>query len=161
VRVVIADTGPIHYLVLIGQSEILPALFERVILPSVVRDELARMEAPDAVRDWIQAAPAWLEVRSDSVSSSDDASLESLDDGEKAALALAASLAADLILMDDRDGVRVARSQGFRVVGTLRVLELGAPRGLLDLADAFERIKRTNFRYRQEIMDELLKQEGG
>lgn len=160
-RVVIADTGPIHYLVLIGQSEILPALFERVILPSVVRDELARMEAPDAVRDWIQAAPAWLEVRSDSVSSSDDASLESLDDGEKAALALAASLAADLILMDDRDGVRVARSQGFRVVGTLRVLELGAPRGLLDLADAFERIKRTNFRYRQEIMDELLKQEGG
>jgi len=161
VRVVIADTGPIHYLVLIGQSEILPALFERVILPSVVRDELARMEAPDAVRDWIQAAPAWLEVRSDSVSSSDDASLESLDDGEKAALALAASLAADLILMDDRDGVRVARSQGFRVVGTLRVLELGARRGLLDLADAFERIKRTNFRYRQEIMDELLKQEGG
>jgi predicted nucleic acid-binding protein len=161
VRVVIADTGPIHYLVLIGQSEILPALFERVILPSVVRDELARMEAPDAVRDWIQAAPAWLEVRSDSVSSSDDASLESLDDGEKAALALAASLGADLILMDDRDGVRVARSQGFRVVGTLRVLELGAPRGLLDLADAFERIKRTNFRYRQEIMDELLKQEGG
>ena len=160
-RVVIADTGPIHYLVLIGQSEILPALFERVILPSVVRDELARMEAPDAVRDWIQAAPAWLEVRSDSVSSSDDASLESLDDGEKAALALAASLAADLILMDDRDGVRVARSQGFRVVGTLRVLELGARRGLLDLADAFERIKRTNFRYRQEIMDELLKQEGG
>jgi predicted nucleic acid-binding protein len=85
--------------------------------------------------------------------------LEGLDDGEKAALALAASLAADLVLMDDREGVRVARNKGFRVIGTLRVLDLGARRGLLDLADAFERIKRTNFRYRQEIMDELLDQQ--
>jgi predicted nucleic acid-binding protein len=70
---------------------------------------------------------------------------------------LAASLTADLVLMEDRDGVRVARNKGFRVIGTLRVLELGARRGLLDLSEAFERIKRTNFRYRQDIMDELLK----
>jgi predicted nucleic acid-binding protein len=58
--------------------------------------------------------------------------------------------------MDDREGARVARGKGFRVIGTLRVLDLGARRGLLDLADAFERIKGTNFRYRQELMDELL-----
>ena len=57
----------------------------------------------------------------------------SLDDGEKAALALAASLTADLVLMDDREGVRVARNKGFRVLGTLGVLGLGARRGLLDL----------------------------
>lgn len=160
-RAVIADTGPIHYLVLIGLSEILPALFEKVTIPSVVRDELARTEAPDAVRNWIHAAPAWLEVRTHPGSPFDDASLEGLDDGERAALALAASLAADLLLMDDRDGVRVARNKGFRVIGTLRVLALGASRGLLDLADAFERIKRTNFRYRQEIIDELLDQQKG
>jgi predicted nucleic acid-binding protein len=161
VRAVIADTGPIHYLVLIGQSDILPALFEKVIIPSVVRDELARMEAPETVRNWIQAAPEWLEVRAHPGSPFDDASLESLDDGERAALALAASLAADLLLMDDRDGVRVARNKGFRVIGTLRVLALGAGRGLVDLADSFERIKQTNFRYRQEIMDELLDQQKG
>jgi predicted nucleic acid-binding protein len=78
---------------------------------------------------------------------------------ERAALGLAASLAADLVLMDDRAGVRVARRKGFRVIGTLRILELGARRGLIDLPDAFERIKRTNFRYRQEVMDELLAEE--
>jgi predicted nucleic acid-binding protein len=156
VRAVIADTGPIHYLVLIEHSEILPALFEKVIIPSVVRDELARAETPDAVRNWIQAAPAWLEVQTQPDSPFDDASLESLDDGEKAALALAASLAADLLLMDDREGVRVARNKGFRVLGTLGILALGARRGLIDLLDAFDRIKRTNFRYRQEIMDRLL-----
>ena len=42
------------------------------------------------------------------------------------------------------------------MIGTLGVLDLGARRGVLDIADAFERIKRTSFRYRQEIMDELL-----
>jgi predicted nucleic acid-binding protein len=51
VRIVIADTGPINYLVLIGQSEILPALFEKVIIPAAVRDELARAEVPGAVRN--------------------------------------------------------------------------------------------------------------
>jgi predicted nucleic acid-binding protein len=154
VRIVVADTGPIHYLVLIGHSEILPALFERVIIPSVVYGELARKEAPDAVHKWIQAPPAWLEVHP--AGAVDDASLESLDDGERAALALAASLVADLVLMDDREGVRAARNRGLRVIGTLRVLDMAARRGLLQLADAFERIKRTNFRYRQEIMDDLL-----
>lgn len=49
-RIVVADTGPIHYLVLIGHIEILPALFEKVIIPSVVRAELTRAGAPDAYR---------------------------------------------------------------------------------------------------------------
>ena len=87
-----------------------------------------------------------------------DAELDNLDAGEKAALALAASYAADLVLMDDREGVRIARKKGFRVIGTLGVLQLAASRGLIDLADSFERLKRTNFRYRQDVLDGLLKE---
>jgi predicted nucleic acid-binding protein len=49
-RVVVADAGPLHYLVLIGHSEILPALFEKVFVPTLVRDELAHSEAPEQVR---------------------------------------------------------------------------------------------------------------
>jgi predicted nucleic acid-binding protein len=155
VRIVVADTGPIHYLVLIGQDEILPALFEKVIIPSVVRDELVRAQTPEAVREWIQAPPAWLEVHP-RPNSPFNADLESLDEGERAALALVVFLGADLLLMDDREGVRTARNKGFRVIGTLRVLQLAAERRLLNLADSFERLKRTNFRYRQEILDRLL-----
>lgn len=130
-----------------------------MVIPSAVRDELARPGAPEGERDWIQTAPKWLEVYP--MGTVDDSTLEGLDDGEKAALALADALSADLVLMDDRQGTRVARKNGFRVIGTLRVLDLGARRGLLDLTDAFERIKRTNFRYRQELMDELLDQSKG
>jgi predicted nucleic acid-binding protein len=59
VPIVVADTGPINYLILIGHIDVLPILFERVILPSAVRDELMESKAPTAVRDWIAAPPYW------------------------------------------------------------------------------------------------------
>ncbi len=40
-------------------------------------------------------------------------------------------------------------------------LSMGARRGLLDLADAFEQLKRTSFHYRQEIMDQYLNEHFG
>jgi hypothetical protein len=45
VQLVVADTGPINYLILIGHIGILPALFEKVILPAVVRDESGEEDA--------------------------------------------------------------------------------------------------------------------
>jgi predicted nucleic acid-binding protein len=40
VRLVIAGTGPINYLILIGHIEILPRLFERIAIPRIVQAEL-------------------------------------------------------------------------------------------------------------------------
>jgi predicted nucleic acid-binding protein len=156
VRLVIADTGPLNYLVLIGRIDLLPTLFQRVILPSAVQRELDDRDTPPSVRDWIASPPAWVEVSETPGRHFDDESLAGLDEGEQAAIALAAALNADLLLMDDREGVMVARSKGLEVTGTLGILSLGARRGLIDLADSFARLKNTNFRYRQEIMDALL-----
>jgi len=153
---VIADTRPVNYLLLIGHIDILPILFGTVILPSAVRDELADIGSPLPVRNWIADAPAWLDVRPAPIDGPPAESM-ALDPGEVAAIRLAIELRADLLLMDDREGVIAARREGFAVTGTLGVLGLAAERGLIQLADAFERLKRTNFRYRQEIMDKLLK----
>ena len=157
-QLVIADTSPINYLILIGHIDVLHSLFERVILPSVVRDELE--DAPPQVRRWIADCPSWVEVRT-TTDSRRDASLRDLDAGEEDAIALAVELHADLLLMDDREGVLAARRTGLTVTGTLGVLGLAARHGLLDLAEAFERIKRTNFRYRQDTMDALLAETAG
>lgn len=63
--------------------------------------------------------------------------------------------------MDVRDGVRIARGKGFRVAGTLAVLSMAAAHGPIDLADAFDRIKRTSFHYQQQTMDQLLAENPG
>ena len=115
---VIADTGPVNYLLLIRHIEILPTLFGTVILPSAVRDELADDGSPLLVRDWIADPPAWLDIRP-----APGARLAGLapdlDPGEIAAIGLAIELRADLLLMDDREAVFAARREGFAVTGTL------------------------------------------
>jgi predicted nucleic acid-binding protein len=63
---------------------------------------------------------------------------------------------ADLLLMDDREGVIAARSKGLTVTGMLGALGLAAHHGLLNLAQAFDRLKLTNFHYRQDVMDQSL-----
>ena len=153
-QLVIADTGPVNYLILIGHIGILPAMFERVLLPSAVRDELSHSDTPELVRNWMASPPGWVEVRETTVGSADDNG--ELGAGESAAIALAAELHADLLLMDDRRGVAVALRKGLLVTGTMGLLTRAAKRGMLDLADAFDRLKRTNFRYRQDMMDALL-----
>ena len=156
-RLVVADTGPLNYLVLIDAIELLPKLFEKVLAPEVVRAELLNQDAPAVVRAWAAQPPGWLDVRLVS-SSIDDPAWRALDIGEREALALARTLGAELVLMDDRAGVAAARKLGLAATGTLGVLDLSARRGLIDLADAFTRLKATSFRYRPEIMDALLAQ---
>jgi predicted nucleic acid-binding protein len=158
-RLVVADTSPIRYLVQIDQIDLLPRLFERVLVPSVVADELRHPSAPPAVQAWINLPPGWAEVLP--TPAIDDPMLATLDAGEGAAIALGLSLHADLILIDERKGAAAALSRGFQVVGTLGVLDLAAELGVVDLGDALARLKRTNFRYRQELLDALLEKHTG
>ena len=72
---------------------------------------------------------SWLEVKPNPDRKRDSAISPPLDEGELATIALAGSIGADLILMDDRDGVAFARAQGFAVTGTLGVLDLAAGAG--------------------------------
>jgi predicted nucleic acid-binding protein len=60
--IVIADTSPICYLILIGQIDLLPRLYGKVMIPTVVRDELAAAASPTMIRTWISQPPTWLEV---------------------------------------------------------------------------------------------------
>ena len=140
-RLVVADTGPLHYLVQTGDIALLPGLFAKVLTPARVRDELAHARAPEAVRAWIAAPPPWLEIRPvENECGADD--LAALDAGERDAIALALATKADPLLMDDREGVAAARRRGFAVTGTLGLLDLAARRGLVDLAAAFARLRR-------------------
>jgi predicted nucleic acid-binding protein len=151
---VVADTGPVHYLILIGHIGVLPQLFGAVCAPATVAAELRHASASDAVRGWAVDPPPWFTVRPDPA---DPIPVpRPLDPGERAAIALAHALGAELLLIDDRAGVAVARAQGFRVTGTLGVLMEAARQGLLDLRAAFSSLRATNFHHAPALLDALL-----
>jgi predicted nucleic acid-binding protein len=155
-RAIVADTAPLNYLVLIDAVEILPRLYESVLIPPAVRDELAHPKAPQQVRVWIGQPPSWLSVHS--VMLPVDPALSQLDQGECQAIALASDLPGVLLLMDDRDGIIEARRRGLRILGTLGVLDQAASRGWIDLPEKFRRLSATTFRSPRRLMALMLEQ---
>jgi predicted nucleic acid-binding protein len=156
VPAVVADTGPLRYLVLIEAIDILPRLFGRVLIPEIVGAELSRPSTPLPVRAWLAAAPAWLERRA--APPAPGILPPQLGAGERAAIGLAQAIGDALLLIDDRAGIEAARARGVRATGTLGILVQAARSGLVDLPTAFERLKATNFRYRPAMLDALLAQ---
>jgi len=55
--IVIADTSPVSYLIRIGKIEVLPRLYQNIVITAAVCDELKSTRAPQAVRDWTAAIP--------------------------------------------------------------------------------------------------------
>ena len=158
-RVVVADATPLHYLILIDAIDVLPRIFEKIYIPTEVRDELSCEATPSVVRTWMQQPTHWLEIFASPVDPSEDSALQTLDAGERAAIILAESLRADLLLIDDRAGAVLAQHRGLAVTGTLGVLDWASKAGLLDLHHAFVRLQKTNFRYPPSIMEALLEEE--
>jgi predicted nucleic acid-binding protein len=150
--IVVADAGPIHYLVLIGAVDVLQPLFSRVLVPQTVVDELQEAAAPAAVRRWIAQPPAWLEIRPDPPS---DRTMEFLDPGERAAISLAISLSAERLLIDDWDGREEAARRHLLVTGTLGVLADAHLAGLIDFEAVLAKLRDTNFYLSPELVDRV------
>jgi len=47
--IVVADTGPLNYLILLGHIEVLHILYGEVVIPPAVQDELLDPSAPEPV----------------------------------------------------------------------------------------------------------------
>lgn len=159
-RVVISDTTPLHYLVLIGVADVLPHLYGEVLIPETVAAELQQPHTPEAVRHWMEHSPAWLQVVSVTALPSLNLLVE-LDRGEYDAIRLAVHRKADLVVMDEREGVEEARRLGLTVTETLGVLDRAAERGLVDLVSAFSRLRQTNFRIDPTLLERLLAADAG
>jgi predicted nucleic acid-binding protein len=153
--IVVSDTTPLNYLVLVDAVHILPALFEQVYVPEQVVIELSHPTAPPAVCDWIASPPTWLRVRS---AARIDPDLR-LDPGEVQAIGLAEELRADHILIDEWAARRVAAERGLHVIGTLGVLDQAAERNLIDLAIIFDRLLHTTFRVDRRLVRQLLERD--
>jgi predicted nucleic acid-binding protein len=150
---VVADGSPLIVLINIGHIDILPSLFRQVVIPPEVFAELDRSNRPQGVRDFVASRPAWLIERAPSAVQQ----IPGLHAGELAAISLAQELKADLLLIDEARGRKAAGDRHIPFTGTIGVLELAADQALLDLSDAFARVKRTDFWISPELLDQRLK----
>jgi predicted nucleic acid-binding protein len=149
---VVADSSPLILLINIGHIDVLPRLFGQVVIPPEVSAELHQSNRPRAVHDFIASHPAWLLERVPTAIEP----IPALHAGELAAISLAQELKADLLLIDDVCGRKAAADRHIPFTGTIGVLELAADRGLLDLRDAFGRVKKTDFWISDGLLDERL-----
>ena len=150
----IADTTPLNYLILINQTAVLPILYGRVLIPQAVYNELQQERTPAAIKAWIANLPVWLEVRE--ATRPFDQALGELDMGEQEAIALAETLHADLLILDDRAARTEAAKRHLNVIGTLRVLEDAAALELLDFPAVLSQLQRTTFRVSAALVQQLL-----
>jgi predicted nucleic acid-binding protein len=149
---VVSDASPINILVRIGHITVLPKLFQSVVIPPAVSQELSHVRTPKDVRDWLATRPAWLHVRAPSRV---DPTL-TRDPGEREAICLAREIRADAILLDDLRARQIAGKFGLNVTGTVGVLALAADRGWLVLRDALAALARTDFRLSEELVRKVL-----
>ena len=129
--IVVSDTSPLCYLVLIGCEEILPKLHQSVATTQTVIDELRHADAPPIVRVWAERPPAWLVVHPDPTVN--DPELALLHAGERTALKLAGRLHAGIVILDELAARTLAAKRGHKVVGLLGLLAEAADAGLINL----------------------------
>lgn len=156
--IIISDTSVISYLIQLGEVELLARIFGKVVIPEKVFGELTRVESHIEVVNGLN----WLDVRSISDVNLFQGFLDNLDPGEAEAITLAIELHADFLLIDERKGRSIARSQGLLITGLLGVLveakSLGYISSVKGLVDRL--VNEMGFRLHHKLYDEILKSVG-
>jgi predicted nucleic acid-binding protein len=152
--VVVSDTTPLHYLILVGREAILEKLYGKVLIPPAVLLELSHASAPVQISHWAAHLPLWVTVAApDSI----PGHFDGLDFGERQALALAREIHADLVLLDDKVARRIALTELMNVKGTLGIVAEAGKAGLLDFVETVKQLQHTSVHLDQDVVDEVIR----
>jgi len=156
--IVVSNSSPLVALARIGRLTLLASFYKRILIPVEVQHEVTvagrGLPGAEEVRN-----ANWIEVisRRAPVQPSLAQACQNLGAGERAAILLAKSLEADLVLLDDWKARRVAQDAGLSVVGCLGILEAGARRGLVsDLRQVYIDLLRHGIRFDIKLLQNSL-----
>jgi len=156
-ELVVADTSPLLALHAAECLTCLPALFQRVLIPPAVVQELeagllAGKPGPRLSNlDWVE-----IRASSEDPRLTADPQAQRLGAGERAAMSLAALLTVP-VLIDDREARRQAQRMGLVVVGAVGLLLRAKKAGVLSaVAPALARMSAGGFRLDQSLRDQVL-----
>jgi predicted nucleic acid-binding protein len=119
--IVVSNTSPLTNLAAIGQFDLLHRLYGQVVIAQGAWEELNRGGRRWPGRDEVAEAD-WIQRHGVQNQPLVGALERDLDRGEAETIALALELKADLVLLDEREGLRAARRLGLHVVGVVGIL---------------------------------------
>ena len=155
---VVTNAGPLIYLAVVSQFELLKQLFGVVYLPQAVYQEIVvhGRGRPGASETNTAVAEGWLKriVVEDRIAV--DSLLDELHIGEAEAIVLAQELEVGKVLLDDRQARTKAQLMGLAVTGTVGILLLAKHTGIIgDIRQELNRLRASNFRFSQDLYDRL------
>jgi predicted nucleic acid-binding protein len=118
---VVVNATPLIALSLVDRLDLLHRLFDEIIVPPAVYDEITAKDAGQAGVTALRSV-AWMKIVSLRTSPTIEPLLLGLDEGELQVLLLAREVYPDWVLMDERLGRRVAKAMGLPVKGTMGIL---------------------------------------
>lgn len=158
--IVVSDAGPLLYLGAVHRLSLLERLFQRVVVPRSVWDEVVTAGVGRAGAAAVAEA-TWLVVLDVPATSVPPDARRHLDPGEADGIQIALHIHADLFLCDDRAGRVVAEDCGLPVIGTLGVLVRARREGLIDaIRPEIEAILAMGFRSSPALVARVLEQVG-
>ncbi|MGJ3246845.1 MAG: DUF3368 domain-containing protein [Elainellaceae cyanobacterium] len=159
--IIISNTSPISNLLRIGQLPLLKQLYERVIIPESVYEEIRALETFGIDTSWLPHTD-WIVIQTVYNQALAKELKDQLDPGEADAIALAIELKADRLLIDERLGRQVAQQHGLRVTGLLGVLVAAKQNNLISELKPIldELIFRSKFRVHPDLYEQILQDVG-
>lgn len=154
--IVVSDTGPIQYLVLVGAINLLETFYSEVVIPNAVLLEINQPTTPASVREWVADLPTWVTVRQ---AEQVETLPYGLGRGETEAIALATELECP-ILLDDLDARRVAFAKSIPITGTLGILLRAHIEEIIDIDVSLSLLDETSFRMSPAVRKQVLERVG-
>ena len=140
--IVISDTTPIISLIKIDKLFLLQKLFGKVIIPQAVYDELVSNPKYTNEAVIVYNSPYISIVKIEDRQSVDKLRYSSgLDIGESEAITYSNLVNADLLLMDELKGRKVAKQLGLSITGTIGILIQSFDESFLNKEEIIKSIK--------------------
>lgn len=162
--IVVSDTTPIIALLKTGHLELLQLLFKSVLIPEAVFNELTTNQSYKEEAGQIRKC-SYIQVEQVESQKTVDIFRRAtgLDAGESEAIVLADERQAELLLMDEHKGRRVAKQMGLSITGTVGILIHAYDEQYLTkdaVIDCLNKMKEGGIRISEALYDIVLKHIG-